>query len=279
MENLDEFMRRKFNEPTADDDARFDFKEEYWLQAEALIKQDERRRRAAIWWWRTGVATALLLLLLLLLWRTCGQYSVKTDAPPLNQQQARQTQRPQTNKHIPEAPLPTHPNQPLGNLLITTPSDTALANGSWHPAANELPAYPGHNPHPDHTAKSNAALHQPAPHKPSNTNPTPHIPTPAEAIKTPKSPDADDLSEQASAPTLSPHLVRIETLGLLDLPFPGPSPDKMRPDLSPVPNPVAYTEVPDVNRHWVWYAQTGATTYPDISPDWSFHAGAGVIRP
>lgn len=57
MENIDDLMRQKFD--SDEPEARFEFQEEYWEQAMALLEQDEARRRRK-WWW-------LLLPLLLLL--------------------------------------------------------------------------------------------------------------------------------------------------------------------------------------------------------------------
>lgn len=57
MENIDDFMQRKFD---SDDPAeRFPFREEYWEQAQALIEADEQRRRKRrrflFWWWCSGL--------------------------------------------------------------------------------------------------------------------------------------------------------------------------------------------------------------------------------
>jgi len=52
-ENLDDLMRQKFD--TDDPGARFDFQEEYWEQARALLEADERKRkRRFLWWWWLG---------------------------------------------------------------------------------------------------------------------------------------------------------------------------------------------------------------------------------
>ncbi len=55
MENIDDFMQRKFD---SDDPAeRFPFREEYWEQAQALIEADEQRRRKRrrfLFWWFSG---------------------------------------------------------------------------------------------------------------------------------------------------------------------------------------------------------------------------------
>ncbi|MDO8969440.1 MAG: hypothetical protein Q7U74_02060, partial [Saprospiraceae bacterium] len=47
MDNIDDLMRQKFD---ADDPAaRFEFQEEYWEQAQALLEQTEARRRKRRW--------------------------------------------------------------------------------------------------------------------------------------------------------------------------------------------------------------------------------------
>lgn len=57
MENLDDFMRQKFD--THDPAQRFQFREEYWEQAQALIEAEEarrkKRRRWLLWWLFFGV--------------------------------------------------------------------------------------------------------------------------------------------------------------------------------------------------------------------------------
>ena len=62
MENLDDFMRKKF-----DTDApveRFEFREEYWEQAQALLEAEEQRRRKRrrwlIWWIFAGLLVAVV---------------------------------------------------------------------------------------------------------------------------------------------------------------------------------------------------------------------------
>ncbi|MBL7803484.1 MAG: hypothetical protein JNL02_07095 [Saprospiraceae bacterium] len=62
MENIDDFMKKKMLDEAPGGGRPFEFKEEYWQQAEALIVADERRkrRRRFIWWWSAG----LLLLAL-----------------------------------------------------------------------------------------------------------------------------------------------------------------------------------------------------------------------
>lgn len=67
MENLDELMRQKF----ASDDPveRFEFREEYWEQAQVLIERDEARRR-----WRLWLFIGLLVALDLLVWFLAVQH-------------------------------------------------------------------------------------------------------------------------------------------------------------------------------------------------------------
>jgi len=64
MENLDDFMRQKFD--TDEPAQRFQFREEYWEQAQALIEAEEarrkKRRRWLLWWLffgAVGVAVAV----------------------------------------------------------------------------------------------------------------------------------------------------------------------------------------------------------------------------
>jgi len=61
MENLDELMRKKID---SDDPAgRFEFREEFWEQAQVLIEADEarrrKRRRWLIWWFFFGLCIAI----------------------------------------------------------------------------------------------------------------------------------------------------------------------------------------------------------------------------
>lgn len=62
MENLDDFMRKKFDaDPSGD---RFEFREEFWEQAQAMLEAEEKRRRKRrrwlLWWFFTGaIATAV----------------------------------------------------------------------------------------------------------------------------------------------------------------------------------------------------------------------------
>lgn len=63
MENkdrLDEFLQRKFAEDQPEQ--RLAFREEHWLQAQALIEAQERKRRRGFWWWWLGAGLLALLL-------------------------------------------------------------------------------------------------------------------------------------------------------------------------------------------------------------------------
>ena len=57
MEHIDEFMRHKFN--SEEPEERFEFREEYWVQAQALIELDEasrkKHRRWLLFWWISGL--------------------------------------------------------------------------------------------------------------------------------------------------------------------------------------------------------------------------------
>ncbi|MBC7778279.1 MAG: hypothetical protein H7246_22795, partial [Phycisphaerae bacterium] len=66
MDNLDDLMRQKFD--SDDPGARFEFREEYWEQAQVLLEQDEARRRRRLWIF-IGLVLALALLAWLLMLR------------------------------------------------------------------------------------------------------------------------------------------------------------------------------------------------------------------
>lgn len=68
MDNIDDLMRQKFD--SDDPGARFEFREEYWEQAQALLEQEEARRRKGWLWWILGAL--LLISLCLLCWRGQG---------------------------------------------------------------------------------------------------------------------------------------------------------------------------------------------------------------
>lgn len=60
MENIDDFMKKKMLDDAAGGGQRFEFREEYWLQAESLIvAQEQRKRRRRFFWW---LSSGFLLL-------------------------------------------------------------------------------------------------------------------------------------------------------------------------------------------------------------------------
>lgn len=61
MENIDDFMRKKFDSDIPEE--RFEFQEEFWEQAQVLLEQDEARRRRRLW-----LFLGFLLALCLLVW-------------------------------------------------------------------------------------------------------------------------------------------------------------------------------------------------------------------
>lgn len=68
MDNIDDLMRKKFDSDQAKE--RFEFQEEFWEQAQALLEQEETHRRKRGWWWmRWALALGLALLLIWCLWK------------------------------------------------------------------------------------------------------------------------------------------------------------------------------------------------------------------
>ncbi len=67
MENMDDLMRQKFD--SDDPRERFEFREEYWEQAQALLEQDEAGRRRRLW-----LFIGLLLAMALLAWFLVQQW-------------------------------------------------------------------------------------------------------------------------------------------------------------------------------------------------------------
>ena len=59
MENIDDLMRQKFD--SDDPGERFEFQEEYWAQAQALLEREEERRRRWLWLF-IGLWLAIALL-------------------------------------------------------------------------------------------------------------------------------------------------------------------------------------------------------------------------
>ncbi|MFN0037526.1 MAG: hypothetical protein ACKVUS_20890, partial [Saprospiraceae bacterium] len=70
MENIDDLMRQKFDSDNPSE--RFEFREEYWEQAQALLEQEEARRRRR-WRWGWLFFTGLLGAIGLCTWLWAGQ--------------------------------------------------------------------------------------------------------------------------------------------------------------------------------------------------------------
>ena len=82
MENIDDFMQRKFD--SEDPSERFPFREEYWEQAQALIEADERRRkrrRLLLWWLFSGMLAGIAAVWLWHGQTTTTPGAVMTDTP------------------------------------------------------------------------------------------------------------------------------------------------------------------------------------------------------
>ena len=123
MENndrLDEFMRGKFAADKPGE--RFAFREEHWLQAQALIDNNARRKRW-FFWWRFGLGLGLVLLGLWWFW-------------PGNE----------SAKHQPNAAIETtsasgeagmgEPGQGSNGTLAETAPDTQLQNDQFAEQTN-----------------------------------------------------------------------------------------------------------------------------------------------
>lgn len=83
MENFDERMRHKYDND--DPGGRFEFREEYWEQALALIEADEalrrqKRRRGLLWW---SLAGLLLLSAGIGWWRMSGTHTGLNPEPAI----------------------------------------------------------------------------------------------------------------------------------------------------------------------------------------------------
>ena len=75
MENIDDFMRQKFD--SDDPGARFEFREEYWEQAQALLEKEEDRRRR--WWWILACLALAMALVALFLFGPWGSGTVSQN--------------------------------------------------------------------------------------------------------------------------------------------------------------------------------------------------------
>ncbi len=109
MENIDDFMQRKFD---SDDPAeRFPFREEYWEQAQALIEADEQRRRKRrrflFWWLCCGLLAG------------AGAWWLKSSPNPSGQMMDSGTSSEQSTAYTP--PKSIMPDAALPETSKTTP--------------------------------------------------------------------------------------------------------------------------------------------------------------
>lgn len=98
-ENLDDLMRQKFD--TDDPGARFEFQEEYWEQARALLEADERKRkRRLLWWWWLG-AGCLCLGVVLWFWPDSSRQRDKVPSGQvLEKTDSASSEKTQTDKEL-----------------------------------------------------------------------------------------------------------------------------------------------------------------------------------
>ncbi len=124
MENIDDFMQRKFD---SDDPAeRFPFREEYWEQAQALIEADEQRRRKRrrflFWWFFSGLLVGAGALWL---WfEQPGQASEMASGKGVEQQ------------HVVAPVAPSLQNTLPGNDKSSTATTPGLSNASSEPVSD-----------------------------------------------------------------------------------------------------------------------------------------------
>lgn len=132
MENIDDLMRQKFD--SDDPGERFEFQEEYWEQAQALLDLEEQKRRRRFWL-LLGLLLLVGLLLSLLLLRGTGGLFSKNETEKENQQISTQLPVPSSNQnkgfsteHSTLQNNTTNSNQPTNQALNTTPTNTQSAN-------------------------------------------------------------------------------------------------------------------------------------------------------
>lgn len=131
MENIDDFMQRKFD---SDDPAeRFPFREEYWEQAQALIEADEQRRRKRrrflFWWLCCGLLAGAGVWWLksspdpLAQGWTSGISSEQTTADAPLESTAPEASNTTPEISIPKDNTPQNPSDDLTKSNIVPPSD------------------------------------------------------------------------------------------------------------------------------------------------------------
>ena len=119
MENIDDFMQRKFD--SDDPSERFPFREEYWEQAQALIEADERRRkrrRLLFWWLFSGMLAGIAAI-----WLWSGQANGPSGVASVNKasEQTRSIQ----------------PGTETGTLVASEPTSTSDDASSGTPDTKE----------------------------------------------------------------------------------------------------------------------------------------------
>lgn len=207
MENLDDFMKKKM----LDDERRFEFREEYWQQAERLIEADERRkrRRGLFWWWSAGL---FVLTLAAGVW--------------VWQQSARQVV--QQNNTAPVKPE------------LSRPDASGQARGLGNSAGNAERLAPAEQVGSDRTAT------QPAPPRTGvETTPTQTIPFPDAAAHNPAR-SANELSDRRSVSSGAAGK-SAPTQHTPAKPFTErPAPDLTHQAIAPPDNSAVRTPAPDV---------------------------------
>lgn len=145
MENLDDLMRKKFE---ADDLAnRFEFQEEYWEQAQALLEADERKRKRHRWLFWGRLSGGALLVAALAYW----MYLHQPDGLKGRDLSTEQPQTTPSRESMTEAPHPMYPNPttsapaPAGN---TPASDQSRSTSTPTPSSThtQQPIHPGASP-------------------------------------------------------------------------------------------------------------------------------------
>jgi len=92
MENIDDLMRQKFD--SDDPGERFEFREEYWEQAQALLEKEEDKRRRRFWLIIGLVLAMALLAWLLLLQGPAGNLSQNKAEEKASRFSIEKTERP-----------------------------------------------------------------------------------------------------------------------------------------------------------------------------------------
>jgi opacity protein-like surface antigen len=122
MENLDEFMRHKFN--SEESGGAFEFREEYWEQAQALIELDEasrkKHRRWLLFWW----VSALILL--------AGAWGLWETGSELFRSKNRQESAVEVATSNQSTTIPLVPNSTLSKNQNNSNSITEQAENASH---------------------------------------------------------------------------------------------------------------------------------------------------